>query len=60
MSVVRTMLMKNMEDRIPFVLQMLYPTAYLEEKIPNDPNGRTYRAKQIEVGQLCAMRSCRA
>lgn len=42
--------MKNPEDRIPFVLEMLYPTAYLADKIADDPNGRTYRDKQIEVG----------
>lgn len=40
---------KTAEERIPIVLEMLFPTAYLETKIPGDPAGRTYAEWQSEV-----------
>jgi hypothetical protein len=50
----RTMMMKNPIDRIPIVLKMLYPDAYLDAKIPGDRDGKTYRDLQIEVSVVCS------
>lgn len=45
----RTALAKTPDDRIPFVLEMLFTPAYLKEKYPGDSTGRTYAEWQSDV-----------
>ena len=35
------MAIREPEKRIPYVLEMLYPKAWLNSQNPNDPEGRT-------------------
>ncbi|KAI0747963.1 alpha/beta-hydrolase [Daedaleopsis nitida] len=42
-NLVRTMMIKEPEQRIPLVLEMLFPQEWLDAKDPEDPEGRTNR-----------------
>ncbi|TFK81695.1 alpha/beta-hydrolase [Polyporus arcularius HHB13444] len=55
-NLMRTMMIKEPEKKIPYVLEMLYPKEWLDAKAPSDPEGRTNREietlaykKRIEV-----------
>ena len=37
------------EQRAPLAMDMLFPQAWLDERDPDDPQGRTNREVQIEV-----------
>lgn len=39
----KTMMIKEPEKKIPYVLEMLYPKEWLDAKAPLDPEGRTNR-----------------
>ena len=45
----RTMMIREPEQRIPHVLEMLFPQTWLDAKNPSDPQGRTNREIQEEV-----------
>ncbi len=42
-NLMRTMMIKEPEKKIPYVLEMLYPKEWLDAKAPSDPEGRTNR-----------------
>ena len=45
----RTMMIKEPEQKIPYVLEMLYPKEWLDAKNPKDPEGRTNREIETVV-----------
>lgn len=48
-NLTRTMMIREPEKRIPYVLEMLFPQEWLDAKNPDDPEGRTNREIQTEV-----------
>ncbi|KAI0721610.1 alpha/beta-hydrolase [Cerioporus squamosus] len=42
-NLMKTMMIKEPEKKIPYVLEMLYPKEWLDAKAPLDPEGRTNR-----------------
>ncbi|TBU66011.1 alpha/beta-hydrolase [Dichomitus squalens] len=48
-NLLRTMTIREPEKRIPHVLDMLFPRAWLDAKDPSDPQGRTNREIQEEA-----------
>jgi len=45
-NLLRTMGMKNPDDKVPYVLDMIYPKSYLDRVNPDDANGGTFRDHQ--------------
>ncbi|KAH9946254.1 alpha/beta-hydrolase [Epithele typhae] len=45
-NLLRSMMVSNPEDRIPLVLETLFPQEWLDSKDPSDPEGRTNRELQ--------------
>ncbi|KAI0807433.1 alpha/beta-hydrolase [Fomes fomentarius] len=48
-NLTRTMMIREPEKRIPYVLEMLFPQEWLDAKNPDDPEGRTNREIQTEA-----------
>ncbi|KIJ24781.1 hypothetical protein M422DRAFT_62317 [Sphaerobolus stellatus SS14] len=47
-SLARLMFTKDVADKAPIVMPMLFPVTWLDEKNPDDPKGRTNREIQVE------------
>lgn len=47
--VIRLMAITDPNIKIPIILEMVYPVAWLEEKAEGDPEGRTNREVQTKV-----------
>jgi len=48
-NLVRTIGMKDPKERVPYVLDMIYPQTYLDRVNPEDPNGGTFRDLQTKA-----------
>ena len=51
-NLLRTMMIKDPEQRIPLVLEMLFPQSWLDAKNETDPEGRTNREIETVVRML--------
>lgn len=41
--------MKDPKERVPYILDMIYPQTYLDRVNPEDPNGGTFRDLQTKA-----------
>jgi hypothetical protein len=41
--------MKDPKERVPYVLDMIYPHTYLDSVNPEDPSGGTFRELQTKA-----------